>query len=462
MNKVQCLKLVIVLALGLMMAALVVLVGVDPWHLVWAAPLDTPRIGPQVSIWTDAVDNGEPVVAYNSVRDEYLVVWEDYNASEIAIYGRRVGSDGQPLDSRIAIAAYPTYTSTQPAVAYSPVLDQYLVAYIEDSKPSDPPYHEKNLVACVVTGDGTNLCISQGAAILIDTWTPRQAWHPAIAYNSQDDEFVVVWEVEHGEYGAPNLRRDIYARRVYSNTVTGDWELSDERCVVTGDPGSGGDGRNRVRPDVTYNADHNQVLIAYTQEGPPDTNVLAKLAAANLDGVFVSSEITICAQAYGQDEVAVAAAPDEYLAVWQNEDSSGKWDVYGRRLRGSAGLPLGPASGFVINNFLLAHSLVPEVAYGPIYGYMVAFQTDDSDYGGSWGDDVYGNYVLVGQEAPTDEPFFVDGGMYSSQRQPDVTCNPRGDCLVVDADDHTGDYEIDGQFLLAYRVYLPLVLRNWP
>jgi hypothetical protein len=33
MNKARYLKLVIVLALGLMTAALVVLVGVDPWHL---------------------------------------------------------------------------------------------------------------------------------------------------------------------------------------------------------------------------------------------------------------------------------------------------------------------------------------------------------------------------------------------------------------------------------------------
>jgi hypothetical protein len=423
---------------------------------VWAAPLDTPRIGPQVSIWTDAVDNGEPVVAYNSVRDEYLVVWEDYNATEIAIYGRRLGSDGQPLDSRIAIAAYATCTCTQPAVAYSPVLDQYLVAYTNDVKPSDPP-HEYDLTGQFVKGDG-----GLGDVIGISTAQPEQPWHPAIAYNSQDDEFVVVWEVEHGEYGTPNLRRDIYARRVYSNTVTGNWELPEERCVVTGDPGSGGDSRNRVRPDVTYNAELNEVLIAYTQEGPPDTNVLAKLAAANLDGVYASSEITICAQAYAQEEVAVAAAPGEYLAVWQDEDPSGKWEVYGRRLRGSDGLPLGSASGFVINSFLLAHSLVPEVAYGPVYNYMVAFQTDDSDYSGSWGDDVYGNYILVGQEAPADEPFFVDGGASSSQRQPDVTCNPRGDCLVVDADDHTGDYEIDVQFLLAYRVYLPLVLRNWP
>ena len=153
----------------------------------------------------------------------------------------------------------------------------------------------------------------------------------------------------------------------------------------------------------------------------------------------------------------MAAGPDEYLAVWQDEDSSGALDVYGRRIGGN-GNPLGSDSGFEINHFLLASSFAPEVAYGPAYGYMVAFQTDD---GGNWEDDVYGNYIRVGEEAPADMAFFVDGGMFSSQREPDVACSPHGDCLFVDADDNTGDYEIDGQFMLAHRVYLPLVLRAY-
>ena len=81
-------------------------------------------------MWGDAsLDSGEPAVAYNSVRDAYLVVWEDAQASEIAIYAQRVGSDGQLQGGRITVAAYATYTSTQPAVAYSPTTDQYLVVY---------------------------------------------------------------------------------------------------------------------------------------------------------------------------------------------------------------------------------------------------------------------------------------------------------------------------------------------
>lgn len=417
-----------------------------------AGPSGTPVIGPAVSIRNDTIDNGEPAVAYNSVRDEYLAVWEDYNATEIAIYGQRVSRDGQLQGGRMTIAAYSTYTSTQPAVAYNPVVDQYLVVYTSDCRPSLPPYHEYNLNGRFIHGDGT-----VGDYILLDAWTSEQTWHPDVAYNSQDDEFMVVWEIEHGSYGSPGLRHDIWAVRVYSDTHSGSWQKTDRRCVATGALDGADDDRERVWPALAYNAARNEFLIVYTREGPPDDDVLGKVAEADLDGIFAADEIGISAQAYDQSRPAVAAGPNEYLVVWQNKDSSGALDVNGRRVRGSDGLPLGSDTGFVINHFFSASSFAPEVAYGPVYGYMVGFQTDD---GGAWEDDVYGNYIRVGEEAPADLPFFVDGGMHSSQRQPDVICAPYGDCFFVDADDHTGDYEIDGQFMLAHRLYLPLVLRS--
>jgi len=262
MNKGQGGKLAVALVMGSAIAVLVVLQISSAGRIARAAALGTPNFGPAVTVYSDSVDNGEPVVAYSPVHDEYLVVWEDYNAGEIAIYGRLVNSDGVLTSGRISIAAYATYTSTQPAVAYSPVLDQYLVVYTTDSKPSGAPYHDYDLIARVVNGDGT-----LGDALLVNTVTSEQTWHPSVAYNSQDDEFLVAWEIEHGSYGAGGLRTDIYARRIYSNTVAGSWVLTTLRCVVTGDPGGGGDGRDRVQPDVAYNSTNNEYLIAYTREG---------------------------------------------------------------------------------------------------------------------------------------------------------------------------------------------------
>lgn len=453
MDRRQGIKLVFILALSLTIAALVVLLGVDDHQPARAAKLDTPPFGPGVSVWSDAtLDSGEPVVAYNSVRDEYLVVWEDYNATEIAIHGQRVRSDGQLQGGRITIAAYSTYTSTQPTVAYSPVVDQYLVVYTSDCKPSYPPYHDYDLGGRFIHGDGT-----VGDYILLDAWTNEQTWHPAVAYNPHDDEFMVVWEIEHGSYRSPGLRHDIWATRVYSDTLSGGWNKTNRRCVVTGGPTGANDDRERVWPALAYNAARNEFLIVYTREAPPDDDVLGKVAAANLDGIFATSEITLSTQAYDQSRAAVAAGPDEYLVVWQNEQSSGRLDVFGRRVRGSDGLPLGSAGGFVINQFLNQDSRVPQLGYGPAFNYMVTWET----YGPTWLEDVYANTIRVGEEMPSGEPFFIDGGIGCSQREPDVACAPDGDCFFVDADDVSGDYDIDGVFLVPYRVYLPLALRDF-
>ena len=93
------------------------------------------------------------------------------------------------------------------------------------------------------------------------------------------------------------------------------------------------------------------------------------------------------------------------------------------------------------------------MAYGPIYGYMVTWQTWHAD----WYEDVYGNYVPVGQEAPSGFASGVDGGWKNNQQNPDVACAPYGDCLIVDEDNGIGtggDFEIHGLFIEAKRVHL--------
>jgi hypothetical protein len=55
------------------------LVNSNGFHQV-KAMLDTtkessPPMSPFLDIWTDGVDNLKPAVAYNSLHDEYLVVW---------------------------------------------------------------------------------------------------------------------------------------------------------------------------------------------------------------------------------------------------------------------------------------------------------------------------------------------------------------------------------------------------
>ena len=96
------------LALGLgagMLATLLAVPWIGPAEPAAAALAPIAAQGPILGGWrtyrSDNVDNRASAVAYNSVRDEYLVVWEDHNATEIAIYARRVASDGYEIGGAI-------------------------------------------------------------------------------------------------------------------------------------------------------------------------------------------------------------------------------------------------------------------------------------------------------------------------------------------------------------------------
>jgi len=88
----------------------------------------------------------------------------------------------------------------------------------------------------------------------------------------------------------------------------------------------------------------------------------------------------------------------------------------------------------------------------------VAWRYFDS---GASGQDVYGRYVMPGQNSAAGDEFAIDSDL-DSQANPAIACASSGDCLVVEEDNWPGgDYEIRGRFVRPYHVYLPLVLRNF-
>lgn len=72
----------------------------------------------------------EPVVAYNSTNDEYLVVWSEMaplgmgNYLFGGVYGQRYSSEGQKKEAAFTIFDM----ATKPSVAYCPTKNEYLVA----------------------------------------------------------------------------------------------------------------------------------------------------------------------------------------------------------------------------------------------------------------------------------------------------------------------------------------------
>ena len=398
------------------------------------AAVQSPSLGSFINIRTnDSIDNWEPVVAYNSTRGEYLVVWwdDDSAVSTQAIYAQRIDSKGAPVGSQpITVAYYAGHLQWQPDVVYNPTHDEYLVTYTYEAGPGD-----WDIWATRLAWDGS----AAGPDIWINNATTVQQ-NPAVAYDSKHDEYLVVWESEQGP-----LTRDIWGQRVDSAGTPQGGAV----CIAT----SAGD--LRTRPDVAYNPAQDNYLIAYTyqDDAAQDGDIFAKVAPWNLGPL--SGEIEIIYNVNLQDDVALTAGGGEYLAVWQDGPGSSWRTIYGRRINGDGSIPAAP---FVIAEHANLSLSAPDVSYSAGYGYLVSW---DYGTGTTSSYDIYGRYVMPGQDQACGKEFGIDVGS-DRQIDPAVACNPIGDCLVVYGDDYPvyGEWEIRGRFVIPYHVYLPLTLRN--
>lgn len=378
-----------------------------------------------IHIWTgDGVDNLAPAVAYNSLHDEYLVVWENDRGATHDIYARRVSGDGQVL-SWFTIVSNANYWNWLPDVAYNPVADEYLVVYTYNSVSTGNDIWGRR-----VAWNGSSM--STEIPIAVDAGSQ---WYPAVDYNSQNDEYLVVYENDWG-----GGLRDIAAQRVDADGALLSWRN------IASDP-------NTVRrlPDVAYNAAQNEYLIAYTYDFPTDGDIWGKVASANLG--TLGAEIFIVDNTNNQDGVSLAAGPNEYLAVWEDgPQTATERTIYSRRVSATGALsPLIP-----IATHTGEFCIEPAVAYSPIFGYLITWRYVPTT--GVW--DLYGRYVNAGQDLVSSDEFVIDDDPHA-QKSPALDCSTAGDCLVVEEDNSsmTGpvDYEIRGRLVRPFQVFIPVI-----
>jgi len=195
-------------------------------------------LSPIIDIQIDDLENQEPAVAYNSLHREYLVVWStEQGPFTTDIWAARVNSQGNVI-SKFNVATSPGKKRWQPVVAYSSTQDQYLIVYSVEVSSED-----YDLFASRVNWNGA--WISQEFSIRVET---GKQWLPSVTYNSQDDEYLVVYSNLW-----PGGMEDIAAQRVRAV----DGVLESWANVATGA------GEIRGRPDVAYNSMQNEYLIAY-------------------------------------------------------------------------------------------------------------------------------------------------------------------------------------------------------
>ncbi len=374
-------------------------------------------VGDPIAVW-DADDRTYATdVVFNQEHGEYLILFTSYHTGSSDIYARRVATDGALL-SWFVVAGGPTESVEGARAVYNPSREEYFIAWHK----SQILGTGGDILVRTVSWDGASMSPIVGTVTDLD-----DQGRPDVAYNSVDDEYLVVygnyWEEEKNDIAAQRLR-------------TTDLTLLAWEAVAS----DSADDRENAR--VAYNVGENNYLIAYTRG---QSAISGKIVPADLAGLSSAPEIEILGASGLQvsEMIGLAASVTEYLVTWDYSLLSGR-TTRARRVT-SAGVPQGPADGFLVFDGLQSFTRIgpTEVSHGSYDSFVLAWDAENNVadlY------DVDGAVVRPGNDVTTSGPLIVAGGA-AHQFSSRIACADTGQCLVVYSDEETqNDVNIRARF----------------
>jgi cysteine-rich repeat protein len=351
-----------------------------------------------------------PAVAYNSADNQYLVVWagDDDTAplvdGEDEIFGRRVNADGSLVGadhfriSDMGPNGDVDYDADHPAIAYNATDNQYLVVWIGDDDAGPLVDEEEEVFGQRLNADG--ILVGSNDFRISDMGpngdTAYAAIVAAVAYNSQHNEYLVVWEGDDNLVPLVDEELEIFGQRINAATGaalgTNDFRISEVGPL--GDPEF-----KTFEPSIAYNPDADEYLVVWY--GDDDTAPLVdnedEIFGSRLDAAGVpigSNHFRISDAGPDGDTLYGAFFPDvtydadahEYLVVWLADDGLplgvNESEIFAQRIDGATGdevglndvriSDMGPDGS---STYAAGH---PAVAYSTVSGqYLVVWEGDD-------------------------------------------------------------------------------------
>lgn len=263
---------------------------------------DGTRIGDEVWLATvSGTNQSRPAVAYNDATNEYLVVYEQLAGGGEFIYndihGVIVGANGVVATHFVISSG--SVAKAAPDVAYTTTDDHFLVVWQEMHPGSD--YYDYDILAQNVTGAGT----LTDDPILVSSWDGDQI-RPRVAYGSDANDFLVVWEDHHWGEAAG---WDIYGQRVATDgSLRG-------AAVTVADPGT----QHATRPDVAYNATTRNYLVVWEYAySASDHDVFSRRVA--YDGTRPDAAVGVSRLGSHEGAPTVASGGgSSLLVVWEDD-----------------------------------------------------------------------------------------------------------------------------------------------
>ena len=224
-----------------------------------------------------AYDARNPDVTYNSLNNEYLVVWYgDTNnggviEGEFEIWGKRINAQtGQSIGNQFRISqmgpiANRSYDAIDPVVAYNSVNNSYLVVWRGEDGNLPSAIGEFEIYGQQLNNLGQEIGADDYriSDMGIDNSALYDAYSPEITYNAISNEFLVVWYGDDNNGGHVSDEFEIYGQRINASTGAENGN-NDFLISETGVPGF--ITRSAQFPSVSWNNILNEYLVVWSAD----------------------------------------------------------------------------------------------------------------------------------------------------------------------------------------------------
>jgi hypothetical protein len=388
----------------------------------------------------------------NALLDEYAPPSGEENPSIVS----EVGTN----DFRISFNA--ASNSQGSAIAYNEDLNEYFVVWsgnaIFSGTNSEKEIFGRRIDASTGALLGDMIRISDMGVDGSGSW---KADTPSVAYNSTNDEYLVVWYGDDNSGSMAYGEFEIFGQRIDASTGaevgTNDFRISN----IGTDGVSNYDATN---PDVIYNPTDNEYLVTF--RGGGGSSYLYNIYGQRLDastGAEVGTNDFQISNTYRAfyPVAAFNAADNEYFIVWHGGGETPIiYDIYGQRLS-NLGTEIGTeiklsdmgadgVSGFDAQN--------PRIAYNNLNNsYLVVWEGDDQTDGEFeiFGQLITNDGVEIGQNDFQISDMGPDGDTAYDALRPDVVYNTHDNHFIVtwSGDDNIAPLVVNENEMFGQLVY---------
>jgi hypothetical protein len=403
-----------------------------------------PPMGDEFVVSARNNEQYEAAIAYNWKHEEYLVVWQD-EAAGTGIYGQRINSRGRLVGpSPIFIAEGGPLPPREPAVAYDPVHDRYLVVWMHDRTGSG----------------GWNL---SGRFIPWENSTPSQpefsitnwvgaVWHPGIAYSRGKQEYLIV--SVHYLPGSPPPAPYIAGVRVFADGSG----MHPNLLIIS----SGTEPCDT--PDVAYSGTTRNEYLVTWDEWTGSTEDVYAIRLDHNGNPLGSGEFVVPDNPGGADEeysaVAACNSADQYMVVWETTNWLGHDEIRRRFVSGNGTLD---TFDYQVDTTLGKEDLVDVACNDAEQQYLLVWQQKEQYANSKFG--ILGTRINRFGTVLDVPPFeIVSPSLAPADRvNPAVAAGPAPQWLVAweHAREGTPHIDIHGRIIGVeiHSTFLPLVVR---